>query len=205
MPLSQAAPRNHLHNRNIELKGYVREDGLFDIEGRIEDTKTYAFHNEWRGEMRPGMPVHNMSIRLTVNTGFEVVAVEAVTDNSPFPICPDITGNFQRLVGVKIAPGWNRQVKQRLGGVQGCTHLVELLGPVATVAMQTIRPYLRHQMQGRLKDGEPDPTTTRPAQLNSCHAWASDSPVIKRWMPQFYTGSDSPAEEMEQTEKAKER
>lgn len=191
MPLSEPAPRRHLHTRRIHLQGYIRDDGLFDIEARIEDTKTYPFHNEWRGEMTPGTPVHNMSIRVTLDDTLQVHDVEAVTDDSPFPVCPEITPNFERLKGLRIGRGWNRKVKELLGGTQGCTHLVELLAPVATVAFQTIRPYKRHQVKQTLRPDEADPTNERPFQIDTCHAWASDGPVVQRWMPQFYTGPGS--------------
>ena len=42
MPLSAPAPRHFMHNRAIECRGYQREDGLWDIEGHLVDTKTYA-------------------------------------------------------------------------------------------------------------------------------------------------------------------
>ena len=41
MPLSTSAPRQLMHNRAIECRGYQREDGLWDIEGHLVDTKTY--------------------------------------------------------------------------------------------------------------------------------------------------------------------
>ena len=41
MPLSTPAPRQLMHNRAIECRGYQREDGRWDIEGHLVDTKTY--------------------------------------------------------------------------------------------------------------------------------------------------------------------
>ncbi len=52
MPLSDPAPRQLLHLRDIELRGFQRDDGLFDIEARLTDTKSYAFANIDRGEVR---------------------------------------------------------------------------------------------------------------------------------------------------------
>ena len=191
MPLSTPVTREHIHTRGIDLRGYVRQDGLYDIEARLVDTKTYSFHNEFKGEMTPGMPVHEMVMRLTVDDNFLIHAVEAVTENSPYPVCPEITPNFKRLEGQRMGRGWNKTVRGLLGGVQGCTHLVELLGPMATVAFQTIRPYQRWKIKRQLEPGQEDSTTQRPFMLDSCHAWGSTSPVVKRWMPKFYTGPDA--------------
>ena len=49
------------------MHGYRRADGLFDIEGHLLDTKTYGFDNEEKGWLEPGVPLHGMWIRLTVD------------------------------------------------------------------------------------------------------------------------------------------
>ncbi|HYD97931.1 MAG TPA: DUF2889 domain-containing protein, partial [Alphaproteobacteria bacterium] len=79
MPLSAPAARRHIHTRTVTCQGFRREDGLWDIEGHMTDVKTYAFGNEWRGEIAPGEPLHDMWMRLTIDDGFTVHAVEAVT------------------------------------------------------------------------------------------------------------------------------
>ena len=40
MPLPPSVPRDELHLRRIELRGYRRADGLYDIEAHMVDTKT---------------------------------------------------------------------------------------------------------------------------------------------------------------------
>jgi len=105
MPLSPPQPREHIHTRDITCTGYRREDGLWDIEGHLTDTKTYAFSNAERGDVPPGVPVHEMWIRLTVTDRLEIKEVEAATDYSPYILCRDVTPNFQRLVGLRIGPG----------------------------------------------------------------------------------------------------
>ena len=199
MPLSPPVGRQHLHTRRVICQGFYRDDGLFDIEGRITDTKTYEHANEWRGPLKPGDYVHDMSIRLTLDHRFNIVAVEAVTDSSPYRICGDVAPNFQKLIGLRIGGGFNKAVRERLGGTHGCTHLVELLGPVATTAFQTAGSRRANELQAahRLKIGKPaqprDPSKPlrKPYVLDSCHAWASDGEVAKRWVPQFYTGPDA--------------
>lgn len=190
MPLSPAVPREPIHARNIECRGYRRADGLWDIEGRLTDVKTYAFDTQWRGEVQPGEPIHDMWIRLTVDDGFVIRGVEAVTDRSPFPVCPAVTPNFRRLEGLGIRSGFLAKVRELLGGTEGCTHLVDLVGRLGTVAFQTIHPY-RERLR-RLR-GEPAQEAAsragrRPPLLDTCHAFASDGEVVKRQWPDFYTG-----------------
>lgn len=201
MPLSPPVGRQHLHTRKVTCQGFYRDDGLYDIEGRITDEKTYEHPNEWRGTLKPGDHVHDMSIRLTIDHRFTIVDVEAVTDSSPYSMCGDIAPNFKRLIGLRIGGGFNRAVRERLGGTEGCTHLVELLGPVATTAFQTAgsRKARDLELAHRTKIGKPPkppaPGTPprKPHMLDNCHAWASDSEITKRWVPQFYTGPDAEA------------
>src|SRR3546814_11508950 len=64
MPLSPPVERTCLHNRTYDFHGYQRADGLWDIEGRIVDTKSYPFANQDRGEIPPGEALHDMALRL---------------------------------------------------------------------------------------------------------------------------------------------
>jgi hypothetical protein len=187
MPLSTPAPREHLHTRAIECKGYQRSDGLWDIEGHLTDVKTYSFTNEWRGEVTPGIPLHEMWIRLTLDDDLLVHEVEAVTDNSPYSICGEAAPNFRVLKGLRIGRGFNRSVKDLLGNTQGCTHILQLLPQLATVSLQTIRAYRRVQ-KSRVQNAETMGGKERAPQLNSCYAWSTERAVVQRWLPQFYTG-----------------
>jgi hypothetical protein len=185
MPLSPPAiAREHLHTRQVECRGYRRADGLWDIEGRVTDTKTYSYTSDERGEVAVGTPVHDMWIRLTVDDDLVVQALEAVTDFSPFPaVCPGIVPNYQRVVGLKIGPGWTKALKARLGGAEGCTHLLELLGPIATTAFQTIVPMRAKEKGGTGKAGILVP-------LNSCHAFSANSPIIGKYAPDKFSGNE---------------
>jgi len=55
MPLSASTGRKKIHRRSIECHGYQRDDGLWDIEGHLTDTKTYTFKNRDRGDISPFM------------------------------------------------------------------------------------------------------------------------------------------------------
>jgi hypothetical protein len=201
MPLSPPVGRQHLHTRRVTCQGFFREDGLWDIEGRITDEKSYEHANEWRGPLKPGDFVHDMSIRLTLNDRFTIVDVDAVTDKSPYRICGDVTPDFKKLIGLRVGGGFHREVRARLGGVHGCTHIVELLGPVATTAFQTVSSGKARELdRAHRAKSDPAPKADAPSKpsrkpyvIDTCHAWAADGPVVKRWAPDFYTGPDAEA------------
>lgn len=188
MPLPQAAARQHIHTRQITFQGYEREDGLFDIEAHMTDTKTYAFTNNWRGTIEVGEPLHEMLVRITIDTDFVIHDVEAATENSPFSVCPDVTPKYKNLIGLKIGPGWRKAIRQRVGGTEGCTHITELMYPLATVAIQTIRPLQNHRR--RQADSDSRRSQGKPFVLNTCHAWAEDSPVVRDNAPDYYRPKD---------------
>ena len=189
MPLSSPAPREPLHRRAIDIRGYRREDGLFDVEAHLVDTKSYAFVNDDRGTIEPGEALHGMWLRLTLREDMEIVTCEASSDFTPYAVCPQAAPNFARLAGLRIGPGFNRAVQERVGGVEGCTHLREVLGQMATVAFQTLYPIrarrereeaARIMAEGGARDAAGE--RRRPAMLGSCLAYAPDSPVsLARW------------------------
>jgi hypothetical protein len=184
MPLpASPVPRKKLHTRTVVCDGYEREDGLWDVDGWMTDVKTFAFDNKDRGQIQPGEPLHGMGIRITFDETMTIRDAVAVTDFSPFRICPNITPKFKELIGMRMVPGFSRAVKEKFGGTKGCTHLMELMGPIATTAFQTSAGKRWAQLRKDQKQ-----TTVKPPIMDSCHAWASDNVIVEREFPQFYTG-----------------
>ena len=97
-----------------------------------------------------------------------------------------IVAHHQKLVGAQIGAGWNRKVRELLGGTHGCTHLREMLGRMATVAFQAV--YGRRRRNGEEIDS---PRDQKPWVIDGCHTWASDTPVVKMEYPDWYTGPAS--------------
>lgn len=184
MPLSPPADREHLHTRAIDLRGYARADGLYDIEAHLVDTKSYPFENQDRGTIAPGEALHGMWVRMTVGEDMVIRACEAVSDFTPYTICPQAAPNFASLAGVSIGPGFNMLVKEKVGGTKGCTHLREVLAQMATVAFQTIGPMrwrkARAAREAAIARGETPPPGKRAVPIGSCYAYAADSPVVRR-------------------------
>jgi hypothetical protein len=189
MPLPAPTPRKLEHLRDISLRGYLREDGLVDVEAHLTDTKTYGFPSEHRGQVNPGDPIHGMWIRMTVDEDMVITACEAASDHTPFAVCPGATPNFARLAGLSIGPGFNRSVNERVGGVEGCTHLRELLAQMATVAFQTMWPIRSQRMASQRAAEAQGAPRRRPALLGTCHAYAPSSPVVRKKWPEW---SDQP-------------
>ncbi len=182
MALSKPTERELMHEREIIIRGYRRSDGLFDIEAHLIDTKSYSFPAEDRGRIAAGEPLHEMWVRLTVDEDLLIVACEAATDHGPYTICPDAAPSFAGLAGLRIGRGFLKAAAERVGGVAGCTHLRELLQQLGTVAFQTLYP-----VRAR-KEAAGQAAGSAPRLLDSCYAYATSGPVVRRRWPQFYTG-----------------
>jgi hypothetical protein len=190
MPLSPAVARELLHTRSIEIRGYLRDDDLFDIEGHITDVKPYGFRNADRGDVRADNPLHDMWVRITIDDRMTIVAAEAVTEHGPYNECAGGAASYSRLVGLRIRPGFLKEANHRLAGPIGCTHIRELLQQVATTAYQSMwQIRAKRKAPGRAGHAADEDGSAR--LLNTCFAYASSSPAVaKRW-PHLHTGPDA--------------
>ncbi len=180
MSLSKSKARKLIHQRRIRCNGYLREDGLWDIEAQLTDDKAYNFPTLQRGKLPVGELVHDIWLRLTLSNELIIEDAEASLSITPFGHCAEIEPNVKGLKGLKIKSGWTQHAKQRIGGTDGCSHITELLRPMATTAIQTIYPYLTFAEDGRFPISD--------SLINSCHGFADDKTVIKVLAPEKYRG-----------------
>lgn len=185
MPLSNGPEqqgRQPMHVRRIEMNAYRRRDGLIDVEGRVTDQRAKPM-KLFMGDrvVGEGEFVHDLWVRLIVDDHLVVHGVETSSDSRPYPMCAEGGANFDRLIGLKIGPGWSLSVKQRLGRAQGCTHLMELLIPMATAAFQSI---------AEIRMARPDhlDASGRPVRIDGCTAFAADRGLVALRWPEHYTG-----------------
>ncbi len=183
MPLPPPVPREHLHTRSVTYRGYERADGLWEIEAELVDTKTYPIGMFERGELPPQTPIHHMTVRVAVDDDFVVREIATSMDDTPLAECQQAVPPMQGVLGAALGRGWRQAVDGALGGVQGCTHLRELLINLATAAWQTIPAgQQRRRGGGRIPDA---PGGQPPFHLGRCITWDVDGPVVARHYPQF--------------------
>ena len=177
MPLSSPAARERLHLRRVSYEGFRRDDGLFDIEAHITDHKDRDYKLAM-GTRSKDIPVHNMWARVTIDRRFEVVDIEAVTDEMPYPgQCNRIGPEYKKLIGSNLLKGFRKSIVDNMGGVKGCTHLSELLGYLPTAAVQT---FAGIKNEADSVDGK------KPFQLDSCHALATNTETVRMYYPKWF-------------------
>lgn len=174
MSLSANAKRELLHERRITIRGYRRDDGLYDIEGHLSDTKTHDIPLA-AGIRFSGQPIHSMWLRLTIDLALNIVDAEAASDAVPYAgYCDEINASYKKLIGLTIRSGFSGNVRDLLGGTRGCTHMTELVDTVATAAFQTIA--FEHKPAD----------SNAHFQLDKCHALAAEGEVVAKYYPRWH-------------------
>lgn len=108
--------REALHTRRTEACGYRRADGLFEIEAELIDVKHHA-RTSGGVTRQAGEPIHGMSLCFTVNAAYAIVDVREKARHLPYAgACAAAWPGYRRLIGLTLAPGFMRAVRERLGG-----------------------------------------------------------------------------------------
>ena len=131
------------------------------------------------GPRPPGTPIHDMLLRLVVDENLTIVEAGSETRWMPYTgSCGEHADAYGRLVGLNLLQGFRKSLRERLGGVLGCTHITELAQTVPTAVVQAF--------PGEVIDtrGSAD-GATRPFQIDRCHALRSDGDVVRVHYPRW--------------------
>ena len=176
--LPPAAPREAVHTRSIVCRSFRRDDGLIDVDGRFIDTRPFAYDNDFRGFSPPGSALHNMQLRLTLDRQRCITALVSAMPNTPYAGCAEVNGNFQRLVGLSVGRGFKKAVRERLGGIAGCTHILALLDTLAAAAVQAFAS--NNYAPRRPGDAAPVRVFQIETLVDTCWSYRSDGPVMQQ-------------------------
>ena len=188
--MNQAYPpqtRQQLHTRTITCEAFAHGDGLVDIEGTLLDIKHHQIVLPERGVVAPGEAVHEMKLVITIDRSFVIHDAKAMTQQSPYRICSTINDSYRQIIGLRIESGFTQKIKRMFRGVSGCSHLTELLPPMATTAFQVMWSS-RETYSDKVLEGD---TVNRPTPLGGCHALSQNGEVVKLYFPQHYQQRES--------------
>lgn len=187
MPLPSAAAQRQLkHRRQIDVQVYARGDGLWEVDALLVDTKTRIAHMA-DGPRPPGTPIHEMLLRLVVNKALDIVEAGSETRWMPYVgICDEHGDAYARLVGLNLLRNFRGALRERLGGVRGCTHLTELAQVLPTAVVQAFAGDVidtRGHGEG----------ASQPFQIDRCHALRSDGEAVRLHYPRWYRSAAAAA------------
>lgn len=182
--LTAPVPRTPFLERAVTYRGFARDDGLWDIEGRLIDTRDHPERRHEGPELPAGAPAHDMVVRVTFDAALTVVCIETVMSATPFGECQSAVPPMTGLHGATLGRGWRKAVDNAIGRVGGCTHLRELLYNLATPAIHTYS--LHNRQQGAEDFHNASEAKTAPGFVGKCVAWRLDGPLVGRVYPQFF-------------------
>ncbi len=177
--LNPSTARRLLHRRALDVQVYARDDGLYEVEATLSDTKTRDIPMAG-GTRHAGEPIHDMVLQLVIDTELTIHEAGSQTRWMPYPGACDQHGDaYARLVGLNLLKGFRLGVKERLAGTRGCTHLTELCQILPTAVIQAFAGLVIDTREG---DGSGQP----PFQLDKCHALRRDGAVVRTHYPRWY-------------------
>lgn len=180
MPAAQpSVTRRPLHRRALDVQVFARDDGQFDVEASLTDTKTHDV--PLAGVPRKaGDPIHQMRLLLTVDAELTITAATSETLWMPYPqACNEHGDAYARLVGLNLMKGFRQAVQERLAGTRGCTHLTELCQVLPTAVIQALAGSVIDTREG-------DAAGNPPFQLDRCHALRRDSVTVAQFYPRWH-------------------
>ena len=176
--MTEGIQRDELHHRQIDLRFYRRSDGLHEVEGRLVDRKRQPFRRLLADHDTPaGAPLHDITVRLVVDETLLVHDAVAEMNATPFQLCRGAENTLAPLNGLRVGAGWNKRVRELLGGAATCTHIVELLGPMATTVIQGFAP----ERMARINNA--DNEAQRRAKVDSCYSYSAEREVVAKLWP----------------------
>ncbi|MEM7095983.1 MAG: DUF2889 domain-containing protein [Actinomycetota bacterium] len=168
-----------IHQRSYETEAFDEGDGTMRIVGRLVDTKPEGLG------LADGEPIviHDMTIEMVVDgSTFEIRDIRPVMDIHPYRMCTGILDSYRQLIGLSIARGYSRKVKELFGGPNGCSHVGALLialGPVAVQASWGMARLNEDPADWAALDFDAA-DAERQVRLNenTCHVWHADGSQI---------------------------
>ncbi len=173
--------RKEIHSREIKTQVWLLDNGNWEIESNLVDTKGYDTKVGLGKDLPAGDPLHQMKIVIEASAVGEICDITIQMPDTPFQYCPEVIRNFDQLKGEFMSKGWNQLLNERFSKAQGCRHLIDMLRNAATVLFQAMA-YSRNLT--------PDDMSYW---VNTCHAMREDGEVALFLQKQFVdvTGTGS--------------
>ncbi len=185
-----------LHTRNYDTTVYRNGEELKAV-GSVRDVKPAGLYI--RDDVDP-LTIHDMRVVLDISIeNLSIVKADVAFGVYPNTACPSIIDHYDKLVGLNVARGFSRKVRELFGGPRGCTHTTALLQAMAPVVVQSLWSMeLSHRREsGKPVSGRtPDQMkATIERNVNTCHVWDEDGEHVERARSGSWRGAPLWAEE----------
>jgi hypothetical protein len=139
-PAARSPMRQLVHGRQLVCRAYRRDDGRWDIEGRLADIKTRDVRLAGSVQVAAGEPYRALSLAVTVDDALVVldarIGADMKTEGPAAEVraataCATLRG---RCIDARSAAA----TAERFARAAECSHLAELLAAVIATARETI-------------------------------------------------------------------
>jgi hypothetical protein len=140
-PARQTA-RQLVHGRQLVCRAYRRDDGHWDVEGRLADVKTCDVALPGGARVAAGEPYRALALALTVDDAFTVRDARVEVDVTTAGPARGAGAQAARaaLLGQRIDALGAIETSKRFLRAADCADLSELLGALIATARETIPP-----------------------------------------------------------------
>jgi hypothetical protein len=170
--------KERVHSRTITVNSYEIDDSSLLVEGDLVDERFFPSYYYSRNEfLDPGI-VHDIRVEMRVSLpALEILEARATMRKIPIGECLGVEASAARVVGLRIRPGFSRDLKDRLGGIAGCLHMTTLIYHMGAAAVQGMWAVLSRKREGgATKSMDYDPGILK----NSCWLWREDGPFFEK-------------------------
>ncbi len=170
--------KERIHSRTITVNTYETDDSSLLVEGGLVDERFFPSFYYSRNEfLEPGI-VHDIRVEMKVTLPrLEITEVRSKMGKTPIQDCIGVESSAEKIAGMRIKPGFSRDLKERLGGTAGCLHRTTLIYHMGAAAVQGMWAwYSRKRQDGSTRSLDYDPGILK----NSCWLWREDGPFFEK-------------------------
>lgn len=166
-----------IHTRTITLSTFPLDDSGVIVQGELKDYRHRKVFDLTGRMIEPGV-VHHMIIRVLVRGNpLRIVEAEGEMIQVPMPDCRGTLDVMEKVPGLEVKAGYSGQVRNLLGGKQGCSHLAHLL---TVMGQEIVHGWLTHnRKEKRPVPASLDDVRERHFLINSCRLWTENGTKMK--------------------------
>lgn len=177
--------RELVHTRQISCRAFRLKNGFLEVEATLTDEKGQEVPFRSRPPVQAGEFMHRMALTLTIDGDHTIQDARASTLKAPWAMCGGTDTAYRQLIGLCIGAGFSQQVRKRLGGVHGCTHITELVAQAANTYMQASWPDRIARQLAVDQDPRRWPDKSTLTFINHCHVWRQDGETMLQEYPEL--------------------
>jgi hypothetical protein len=105
-------------------------------------------------------------------------------------MCPETIDSVRKVVGLSIVPGYGEEIRRRIGGIKGCTHMTYLIGAMGIAALHGT--WVQRSRNQKAPPRSLDEFTGLDQLVNSCLLWREDGPILAGIRKELSGKTDEP-------------